>query len=128
LIQYFAGHRSNGFSLLEVIIAFAIFGVAVVTIFQLFSINLRSIRKADDHTKALIYSKSLLDEAYSVADPSESSTTVEFEKDFDGSREVTLKAFSEDEKTKLYEIAVTVTWPPSGRLKLTGLRTIYENE
>lgn len=128
MIQYSASHRSNGFSLLEVIIAFAIFGVAVVAIFQLFSVSLQSVRKADDHTKALIYTKSLLDEAYSVADPTESSSSVEFEEDFDGSRDVTLKAFSEDEKTKLYEIAVTVTWPPSGRLKLTGLRTVYEPE
>lgn len=126
LIKYSASHRSNGFSLLEVIIAFAIFGVAIVTIFQLFSVSLRSVRKADDHAKALIYSRSMMDEAYSSADPTESSSNIEFEGYFEGSRDVTLKSLSEDEKTKLYEISVTVTWPPSGTLRLTGLRTVYD--
>lgn len=126
MIRYSASHLSNGFSLLEVIIAFAIFGVAIVTIFQLFSVSLRSVRKADDHAKALVYAKSMMDEAYSSTDPTESSSNIEFEGYFEGSRDVTIKALSEDEKTKLYEVSVTVTWPPSGTLRLTGLRTVYD--
>lgn len=126
MTQYSASLRSNGFSLLEVIIAFAIFGIALVTIFQLFSVSLRAVQKADDHARALIYSKSLLDEAYSSSDLTESSSSIEFEEYFEGSRMVTLKASSEDEKTKLYEITVTVTWPPSGAVRFSGLRTLYD--
>ena len=121
-------HQSRGFSLLEVIVAFAIFSIDIIALFQLFSINLRSIKKAEDYTKALFYARAMLDEAYSVTDPNESSDSLEFEGDFEGSKEVILKSSSEDDKVKLYEIIVTVTWPPSGSLKIKGLRAIYETE
>ncbi len=108
-------------------VAIAILGVSVVAIFQLFSINLRSTKKAENNTKALFYARSMLDEAYSIPDPTDSGSSIEFEEDFKGSREATLKASSENENVKLYEITVTITWPPSGNLTIKGLRTVYEN-
>jgi len=108
-------------------VAIAILGVAVVAIFQLFSISLRSTKKAENYTKALFYARSMLDEAYSIPDPSDSDSSIEFKEDFKGSREATLKSSSENENVKLYEITVTITWPPSGNLTIKGLRTVYEN-
>jgi Tfp pilus assembly protein PilV len=109
-------------------VAIAILGVAIVAIFQLFSITLRSTQRADDYTKALFYARSMLDEAYSVPDPTESSDTLEFQGNFEASKDINLKSSSEDEKLKLYEIIVTVNWPPSGSLKIKGLRAVYEEE
>lgn len=109
-------------------VALAILGVAIVAVFQLFSISLRSTRKAEDYTKALFYARSLLDEAYSLHDLSRDpgKGSIEFTDGFEGARSVVMKASSEDERVKLYEITVTVTWPPKGSLTLSGFRTVYE--
>jgi Tfp pilus assembly protein PilV len=113
---------------MEVMVAMAIMAVAVVAVFQLYSRALRSTKKAEDVTKAIFYARSMLDEAYSVSDPSETSGSKEFEKYYTVSRQVSIKSESEDKKAKLYEIVVTVTWPPSGNLKIKGLRSVYAPE
>lgn len=120
-------HRSSGFSLLEVMISLAILGIAVVAIFQLFSLNLRSTQRAEDYTKAIFYARSMLDEAYIFADPSDESATEEYENKYTVKREVSLKSESDDGKVKVYEIAVTVNWPPSGNFSVKELRTVYES-
>jgi Tfp pilus assembly protein PilV len=111
-------------------VALAILGVAIVAVFQLFSISLRSTRKAEDYTKALFYARSLLDEAYSLPDLSRDpgKSNAEFRDGFEGTRRIAMKSSSEDGHTKLYEITVTVTWPPKGSLTISGLRTVYETE
>lgn len=109
-------------------VALAILGMALVAIFQLFSISLRSTKKAEDYTKALFYARSMVDETYSLVDPAEASGSLDFREDFKGTRTVTLMAADEEEKSKLYEITVTVTWPPSGSLTLRSLRTVYAPE
>lgn len=110
---------------MEVMVAMAIMAVAVVAIFQLYSRALRSTKKAEDVSKAIFYARSMLDEAYSVSDPSETAGLKEFEKYYTVSRQAVIKAESEDNKTKLYEIEVSVSWPPSGNLKIKGLRSVY---
>jgi type II secretory pathway pseudopilin PulG len=109
-------------------VALAILGVALVAVFQLFSMTLRTARKADDYTKAVFYARSLLDEAYSLPDVEKNTTAVSFEGDFKGKRTVDIEATSEDERVKTYRITVTVTWPPRGSLTMKGLRTVYSNE
>jgi len=113
---------------MEVMVAMAIMAVAVVALFQLYSGALRSTKKAEDYTKAIFYARSMLDEAYSVSDPSETAGSTEFEKYYTVRREIVIKSESEDKKAKLYEIMVTVTWPPSGNLKIKGLRSVYASE
>ena len=121
-----AAPHSEGFSLLEVMIALAILGIAVVAIFQLFSINLRSTRKAEDYTKAIFYARSLMDEAQSFTDPSSESTSRQYEERYSARRNVTLRSESDDSKVRVYEIAVSVAWPPSGSFSMRGLRTVYD--
>ena len=117
--------RSRGFSLLEVMVALAILGMALVAIFQLFSLNLRSTQKAEDYSKAIFYARSMLDEAYIFIDPADASDSREYENKYEVTREVNLKSESEDGKIKLYEITVAVTWPPSGNFRIRGLRSVY---
>lgn len=117
--------RSRGFSLLEVMVALAILGIALVAIFQSFSLNLRSTLKAEDYSKAIFYARSMLDEAYSLVDPSDAADSKEYENRYEVTRQVGLKSESEDGKIKLYEITVAVFWPPSGNFRISGLRTVY---
>lgn len=117
---------SGGFSLLEVMVALAILGVAVTALFQLFSLGLRSAAKAENYTKALFHARSIMDEAYSLPELDEGTEPIELPGDFRGSRAVVLKSSSEDERVKLYEISTTVSWPPSGKLTIKGLRSVYE--
>ncbi len=105
-------------------VALAILGTAIVAIFQLFSINLRSTQKAEDYTKAIFYARSMLDEGYSFVDPSDESASEEYEKKYKVTREVSLHGESEDGKIKLYDITVTVAWPPAGNFSIKGLRTV----
>lgn len=109
-------------------VALAVLGMSVVALFQLFSMTLRTTKKADDYSRALFYARSIIDEAYSMPDPEDESFSIEFDGDFEGSKRVTAVSASEDGKSKLFEITVTVTWPPEGSLTLTGLRTVYEAE
>ena len=111
---------------MEVMVALAIMAVALVSVFQIYSVGLRSAKKADDYTKAVLYARSALDEAYAITDPSEASGSREMEKTYKVTTDVVLKSTSEDEKTKLYEIQVTVAWPPSGSLSIKGLRSVNE--
>jgi Tfp pilus assembly protein PilV len=113
---------------MEVMVALAIMSVSVVAVFQLYSLALRSTKKADDYTKALLYARSMLDEAYSLSDPAEASGSKEMEKIYTARTEVSLMSASEDNKAKLYEIMVTVSWPPSGSLRIKGLRSVYAPE
>jgi general secretion pathway protein I len=120
--------RSSGFSLLEVMVALAILSVAVVAVFQLFSITLRSTKKADDYTKALFYARSVLDQAYAVPSVEAGSDDTEFGDGFEAKTVTALQSSSEDGKIKLYEITVTITWPPSNSLTIRGLRNVYESQ
>jgi type II secretory pathway pseudopilin PulG len=109
-------------------VALAIMAVSIVAVFQLFSIALRSTKKAEDTSRAILYARTFMDEAYLVSDPAEISGSKEFESYFRVSREAVVKSVSKDKKARLYEIVVTVTWPPSGRLILNGLRSINAPE
>lgn len=120
--------RSKGFSLLEVMIALAILGMALVAIFQLFSMSLRSTKKAEDYTKAIFYARSMMDEAFIFVDPSGESASEEYEDRYAVKRDVSVKSESDDGKVKLYEITVTVTWPPSGSFSMKELRSVYESK
>lgn len=128
LTLYSESPPSKGFTLLEVMVAMAILGIAIVAVFQLFSISLRSTKKAEDYTNALFYARALLDETYAMQEVSEGTETVEFEGGFSGIRTISLNASTEN--ARLYEISVKVTWLPSGSLEIKGLRAIpaYEYE
>ncbi len=123
---YSAHQKSRGFSLLEVMVAMSILSIAVVALFQLFSMNLRTVKKAEDYSRALIHARSLMDEALSFPKPPETSSTFKFDDGFRGTRTVNPKP--SDDKITLHEIIVTVTWQPSGSLKLNGYKVYASKE
>ncbi len=129
--------RSEGFSLLEVIIALAILGIALVSLVELFSVSLRSTKKSSDYTTALIYARSLMDEAYAAPSLDGMGDTFDLGGGYTGTRTISEAPLPwagaeeggggrEEQFFKLYEITVTVAWPPEGRVVLTGKRVVYE--
>lgn len=93
---------------------------------QLFSGSLNTIRKAEDYSKALVYARGLIDEAYAKSRPEDIPKISEFEKKF--SAEVALSPVTVEEEATLYEIKVTVNWPNSGMLELNGKRVFYKQK
>jgi prepilin-type N-terminal cleavage/methylation domain-containing protein len=132
---------SGGFSLIEVIVALAILGIALVSLVELFSVSLRSTKKSADYTTALIYARSIMEEAYAAPSPEDMGDTFDLGEGYSGERavrEVELPWSGEEEGEgngegggdappfKLFEITVTVTWPPGGKVVLTGRRAVYD--
>jgi prepilin-type N-terminal cleavage/methylation domain-containing protein len=131
---------SGGFSLIEVIVALAILGIALVSLVELFSVSLRSTKKSADYTTALIYARSIMEEAYAAPSPEDMGGTFDLGEGYSGERavrEVELPwsgeegggnggGGGEEPPFKLFEITVTVTWPPGGQVVLTGRRAVYE--
>lgn len=121
-----APRQSTGFSLLEVIVALAVLGVGVVALMQLYSGSLRSIKKAEDHTRLLIYARSMMDEAMAKANPEGIAGIYTLDEDVRAER--TIKAVYSTETTTEYEIGVSVSLPRGETVTLSALRTFYEEE
>ena len=132
-----ARQASRGFSLIEVVVALAILGVGVLSLIQLFSGSLRTTKKSEDYSKALIYARSLMEEAYSMPDLTEVPGAFDLEEGFRATRTVSL--LSSEEETTFYEISVTIratgghrpggTAPhDTGIVTLGGIRAVYEKE
>jgi hypothetical protein len=111
---------------MEVIVALAILGLGVVTLIQLFSVSLRTVKKSGDYSTALIYARSLMDEAYSYPGVENLEGNFDLGGGFTGERTMALIPSEEEEKVQRYEIRVTVMWPPSGKLVITGVKAIHE--
>ncbi len=52
--------RQNGFSLLEVLVAFAILSVSLGVLLQVFATGLRNVSLSDDYSQATLYAQSIL--------------------------------------------------------------------
>ena len=55
-------YHARGFTLIEVIVSLAIMGISIVTILQLFSGGLRSIKVSDDYLRATILAQNKMNE------------------------------------------------------------------
>ncbi|MDP2167053.1 MAG: hypothetical protein Q8J64_01840 [Thermodesulfovibrionales bacterium] len=112
---------------MEVVVALAILGIGIAALIELYSLSLRSTKRSSDYSAAIVHARSYLDEAYSLPELSEGSETFDLARGFRVTRDISVRTEKEKaEGLKVYEIAVTVTWPPSGEFKLKGLRVFYE--
>jgi general secretion pathway protein I len=119
---------SGGFSLIEVLAALFILGVAAATVLGVFSTNLRVIKKSGDHTMATIHARSLLDEALCMDDITEAEDGgIKLDEIYEGSIEV--ESLGEGEGgVEMHEVRVRVEWPPSGSVVLTGRKAVVKFE
>jgi type II secretion system protein I len=115
-----------GFTLLEVLVATAILGIAVAVILQLFSANLRALSVSDDFVHASIKAAAKMREILDNDKPSETSFS---ETTDDGYRtdvwiKNTLKERTENIDMTLFQIDVTVHWTKGTKERSLTVRTL----
>jgi len=116
---------STGFTLLEILVALAISGIALIVILQLFSTNMRAISISEDYVSAVTRAEAKMREILdnpNLAKGSWSETTP------DGYRFDVLIDDAEKERTqnlrvRLLEITLTINWTKGAKAKSFTLKT-----
>ena len=120
--------RSAGFTLLEVLVAFAILSVAVVAVIQGFAQGLRLLKAAGDHQRAVLLADQ---KAREVINPVEAHDRGQ-DGAFDWERNVTIVTTPDLERTpatrkwRVYQIDVKVRWGDTRGVQVVTLRTSAE--
>jgi general secretion pathway protein I len=113
-----------GFTLLEVLVAFAILSIAVVASIQGFAQGLRLLKAAGDHQQAMLLADQKIREVVAPAEEQKSGT----EGPFTWERTISIDPVPElarspsTEPWKIYRIAVRVGWGDKSRVELVTLR------
>lgn len=115
-----------GFTLLEVLVATALLGIAVAVILQLFSSNLRALSVSEDFVQASIKAEAKMREVLDNDKPSETSFS---ETTNDGYRvdvliKDSLKERTENIEMQLFQIDVTVHWTKGAKERSFTLRSL----
>ena len=122
-----AAGREAGFTLLEVLVAFAILSIAVVASIQGFAQGLRLLRLSGDHQQAMLLADLKMREVVNPAE--EPDRKEETEGVFKWERTVTLVPAPDltrtraTEQWRVYRIAVRVAWDEKRHVELATLRT-----
>ena len=119
---------SRGFTLLEVLVALAILGLAIVTLLQLSSQGLRLLGLADDYQQAVL----VADRIARSTDPLREGVVGGREGRFLWERRVALVPVADDltpgggPQPRLYALSVAVRWGSNRGLELASLRAVAE--
>ena len=118
--------RKSGFTLLEVLVALAVLGIALVVIFQLFSADLKGLAASDYYANAVIKADSKMRE---ILDDDALSEKTWSEMTGDGYRidAVVTNAIAErteNLQVKLLEINLAVHWTSGIRERTITLKTM----
>ena len=115
-----------GFTLLEVLVATAILGIAVAVILQLFSSNLRALSVSEDFVHASIKAAAKMREILDNDKPSETSFSETSDDGYrtDVSIKNTLKERTENIDMTLFQIDVTVHWTKGTKERSFTVRTL----
>lgn len=117
----------RGFTLLEVLVALAILGLAVVTVIQLFGQGLRLLKVAGDYQQAVLLADQKVREVETVREGIESGE----EGVFQWERRVTIVPVPEEltirsaVPVRLFRVSAEIQWN-GRRLEVTTLRTAQE--
>jgi len=119
---------SRGFTLLEVLVALTILGLAIVTLMQLSSQGLRLIHLSEDYQQAVL----VADRVARSTDVLQEGVDAGQEGRFQWERRVTLVPVPEEltpgagPQLRLYALSVAVRWGRNRALELASLRTVAE--
>lgn len=115
---------SRGFTLLEVLVALAILGLAVVTILQLFSQGLRLLKLSGDHQRAVLLADQKAREVEPTAEGIESGQDGEFawERRVEA-YPVPVELIVPGAPARLLQVSVLVRWSGNRAVEVTTLRT-----
>jgi general secretion pathway protein I len=116
----------RGFTLIEVIVALSILGIAITVILQLFSANLKAVSKSEDYVNALVLADQKMRELSQSDDISEKTWTemTELGYRFDISVYEILKERTETLHVRLLEIQLTVSWLKGYQQKSHTFKTL----
>jgi prepilin-type N-terminal cleavage/methylation domain-containing protein len=116
----------HGFTLLEVLVATAILGIAVAVVLQLFSANLRALTLSEDYVaatkRAEAKMREILDET-ALAETSLSETTGDGYR-IDVSVTNTQQERTENLPVKLLDVSLTVHWIKVNRERSLSIKTL----
>jgi general secretion pathway protein I len=118
--------RRDGFTLLEVLVALSILGIALTIILQLFSANLRSLSASEDYVSAVTKAEAKMREVLDDKDLSEKSWSEITDDGYrmDVSINETLKDRTDNLQVRALEVALTVYWTRNTKNKSLTLRTM----
>jgi type II secretion system protein I len=118
--------NARGFTLLEVLVALAILGVAVVASIQGFAQGLRLLKLSSDHQDAMLVADQKIREVTTPVEGREDGTETRFQ----WMRTITRLPMPEAERTGrqnrwgVFEIDVRVRWDEHREVQLSTLRTV----
>ena len=117
---------SNGFTLLEVLVALAILGIAVVVVFQLFSADLRAISVSGDYVTAASRAEAKMREILTDDNLSEKSWTETTDDGYvvEASVSKVMEKRTENLQVEMLEIDVTLKWASGSKDKSITLKTM----
>lgn len=104
------GHRHRGFSLLEVIAAILILGLAFGALLRVGASSLNLTARSAEYTQAALWASSMMDKLYIVDFPSIGESDGKFDERFRWHLKVTPAEQDEDEQARLYQVSLDVSW------------------
>ena len=115
-----------GFTLLEILVALALLGIALLVIVQLFSADLRGIAVSDDYVVAVARAESRMRELLDDDTLSENDWSESTDDGYriDASVKESLKDRTGNLPFRLFDIGLTVYWRKEGRDRSVTLRTL----
>jgi general secretion pathway protein I len=118
--------RKDGFTLLEVLVAFVLLVTVVTVILQLFSANIKALSVSEDYASAVVRAESKMRE---ILDNEQLAENVWSETSPEGYRfDITVakayEARTKDLPMKILEIGVTMSWKMRGKDKSLILSTM----
>ncbi len=116
---------SAGFTLLEVLVALSLLGIAVVTVIQLFSADLRSISISETYVTGALAAQSKMREVLFEEEIKETAWKGVTDNGFpfEVSISKSLPDRTEELQVRMYEITVTVFWTQGLKKRSMTLRT-----
>lgn len=117
--------NAAGFTLLEVLVALSLLGIAVVAVMQLFSVDLRSISISEDYVSGVLAAQSKMQEVLSEEEITEKTWKGVMDKNyrFEVSISKSLPERTEELEVRLYDIIVTVSWAQGAKQRSLTLTT-----
>lgn len=114
-----------GFTLLEILIAMAISGIALIVLLQIFSSNMKAISVSEDYVSAILTAEAKMRE---ILDKDDLSEAVWKDTTPDGYRiSVSIKEAQKDRtqnlKVKFLEVNLTIYWTKAAKERSLTLRT-----
>lgn len=118
----------RGFSLLEILVAFAILSVSLGVLLQVFATGLRNAGAADDYTQATLYAESILAAIGKETPLAEGNHSGPINEQFSWRSRISpyLEGMPDSEKThvRAYRIEVEVFWTGLAQHRSVALETL----